>query len=134
MTAARVQSRLRECYLGCTFPSRNDPLSQVATVAHFGGVRLPAIAGCKFALAIVIRQLRKSNGLSFASSVGQIDISAESTRRTKHGGLVRKLVDRSDDNPSMFALAIGARFSPSVLPNVGLRRRSVRMMLPFCMD
>jgi hypothetical protein len=82
-------------------------------------VRLPTIAGCKFALAIVIRQLQKGNGLSFASNVGQIDISAESTRRAKHSGFVRELVDRSDDNPSVFALAIGTRFSPSVLPDVG---------------
>src|SRR5450631_2381013 len=112
-------SPARMLFKGALSPSRYDPLSQVATVAHFGGVRLPTIAGRKFALAIVLRQLRKGHRLCFASHVGQIDISAKCARCTKRGGLIRKPVDRSDDNPPVLAFPIGARLSPSVFPNVG---------------
>ena len=42
---ATARSRLRECYLRYPRPSRNDPLSQVTSIAHFGGVGLPTIAG-----------------------------------------------------------------------------------------
>jgi hypothetical protein len=104
----------------CTTPSRNDPLSKVASIAHFGGVGLPAIAGCKFPLAIVIRQLRERNGLSFAPDVSHVDISTQSAGRANHRCLVPKLIDRSDDHSAVFALAIGARLPPSVLPDVGV--------------
>jgi hypothetical protein len=67
----------------------------------------------------MVRQLRESNWLSFAPDASHVDISAQGTGGTKHGRLVRKLVDRTDDDSAVLAPAIGARLSPPVLPDVG---------------
>src|SRR6266704_241226 len=73
MTSRRTIVRSRRSRAASNAPTRNDPLAQVASVAHFCGVGLPTIAGCKFALVIMARQLAKGNRLSFASNAGQID-------------------------------------------------------------
>lgn len=88
----------------------------------------------KLPLRIVIGQLRECERLSFTANVGHIDVSAQSGRAANHRLFVPKLDDRADDDSAEFALAVGARFSPALFPNVSTTQTLISHGAPILLE